>query len=91
MILCDAFLGIKPILLSLEDLRFRFPKTEVTATLQCGGNRRSGFNEGGRKTSGIAWGFGVSRWPASPFTKLNARAHMYTPLPLPPPLLAPLQ
>ena len=51
-------LGVKPIILSLEDLRHRFPKAEVTATLQCGGNRRSGFNKI-EKTSGIAWGYGA--------------------------------
>jgi sulfite oxidase len=50
--------GVKPICLSLADLRDRFPRTEVTATLQCGGNRRAGLNKV-EKTSGIEWGTGA--------------------------------
>jgi sulfite oxidase len=51
-------IGVKPLLLSLEDLKSRFDEREVTATLQCGGNRRSGLNRV-LKTSGIDWGFGA--------------------------------
>eukprot|EP00041_Stephanoeca_diplocostata_P011064 m.179828 g.179828 ORF g.179828 m.179828 type:complete len:564 (+) comp18398_c0_seq9:310-2001(+) len=51
-------LAVKPILLSLKDLRDRFPKSDATVTLQCGGNRRSEFNTV-RQTSGISWGFGA--------------------------------
>ena len=36
----------------------RFEPTEVTTTIQCGGNRRGGFNHIA-KTSGIAWQFGA--------------------------------
>eukprot|EP00980_Cylindrotheca_fusiformis_P014432 scaffold3844_cov105-Cylindrotheca_fusiformis.AAC.8 len=42
---------------SLEDLK-NMPKTEVVATLQCSGNRRSGFNKFHR-TSGTGWGQGA--------------------------------
>ena len=33
-------LGCKNISLSLEDLKTKFPKTTIVATVQCGGNRR---------------------------------------------------
>eukprot|EP00038_Savillea_parva_P011368 m.197059 g.197059 ORF g.197059 m.197059 type:complete len:580 (-) comp19982_c0_seq1:119-1858(-) len=51
-------IAVKPIVLDLEDLRERFPKNEVVATIQCGGNRRGEFNKT-RPTSGISWGFGA--------------------------------
>jgi sulfite oxidase len=41
---------------TLEDLK-KLPKTEITSTLQCSGNRRSGFNSHMR-TSGTPWGQG---------------------------------
>jgi sulfite oxidase len=33
----------RPLTLSLQELRYRFPATELTATLQCAGNRRAGL------------------------------------------------
>ena len=42
---------------SLDDIK-KLPKVEVTATLQCSGNRRSGFNQVMR-TSGTSWGQGA--------------------------------
>eukprot|EP00931_Biecheleriopsis_adriatica_P052430 TRINITY_DN30497_c0_g1_i2.p1 TRINITY_DN30497_c0_g1~~TRINITY_DN30497_c0_g1_i2.p1 ORF type:complete len:650 (+),score=127.59 TRINITY_DN30497_c0_g1_i2:53-2002(+) len=56
--------GTKSVTLSLDDLRNRFVKREVTATLQCGGNRRSELDQI-QKTGGIPWGFGAmstARW-----------------------------
>ncbi|CAJ1405540.1 unnamed protein product [Effrenium voratum] len=50
--------GTKSVTLSLEDLKSRFLKREVVATLQCGGNRRSELDQI-EKTSGIPWGFGA--------------------------------
>lgn len=50
-------LGVAPRALTMADLR-SMPKAEVTATLQCGGNRRGGLDEV-RKTSGNAWGVGA--------------------------------
>jgi len=50
--------GVKPIRLTLEDMRERFPKSSVTTTIQCGGNRRNEFNSV-HTTSGIGWGFGA--------------------------------
>lgn len=50
--------GTKPVSLTMEDLKTRFLKREVTTTIQCGGNRRGEFNQI-EKTSGIAWGFGA--------------------------------
>jgi len=53
-------MGVKPIALDIKDLKHRFLKKEVTVTIQCGGNRRSEFNETSRgNTSGIGWGFGA--------------------------------
>lgn len=42
---------------SMEDL-IEMPSSEITATLQCSGNRRSGFNEH-QRTSGTPWGQGA--------------------------------
>ena len=50
-------LGVKPRTFTMAQLR-ELPKTEVTATLQCGGNRRGGL-DAVRKTSGNAWGTGA--------------------------------
>ncbi|XP_061688358.1 sulfite oxidase, mitochondrial isoform X1 [Syngnathoides biaculeatus] len=41
--------------LSLEDLKNRFPKHTVTATLQCAGNRRSEMNAV-KQVKGLNWG-----------------------------------
>lgn len=43
--------------LSLSQIK-SLPKVEVTTTLQCSGNRRSGFNDL-RRTSGTPWGQGA--------------------------------
>jgi sulfite oxidase len=43
--------------LTLDDLK-KMDKIEVTATLQCSGNRRSGFNDL-KRTSGTPWGQGA--------------------------------
>lgn len=43
--------------LSLKQIQ-SLPKVEVTTTLQCSGNRRSGFNDL-RRTSGTPWGQGA--------------------------------
>lgn len=50
--------GAKPITITLEDLKTRFVKQEVTTTIQCGGNRRGTFDSI-QKTSGISWGVGA--------------------------------
>ena len=44
--------------LSLDELRTKFPKAEVEATLQCTGNRRSSANEHA-PTKGINWDVGA--------------------------------
>lgn len=41
--------------LSLEELKTRFPKHTVTATLQCAGNRRSEMNKV-KQVKGLNWG-----------------------------------
>lgn len=48
----------RTVTLTLEDLKTRFLKREVIATLQCGGNRRSDLDKV-EKTSGIPWGVGA--------------------------------
>ena len=47
-----------PISLTLEDLKTLFKKRTVTATMQCGGNRRGAYNDIA-KTSGLAWQTGA--------------------------------
>ncbi|XP_071349857.1 sulfite oxidase, mitochondrial [Trachinotus anak] len=44
--------------LSLEDLKTKFPKHTVTATLQCAGNRRSEMNKV-KQVKGLNWGMGA--------------------------------
>ncbi|KAM4751716.1 sulfite oxidase, mitochondrial isoform 1-T3 [Cyanocitta cristata] len=56
--------GGRSLSLSLEELRGRFPKHEVTATLQCAGNRRSEMSRV-RPVKGLAWDIGAistARW-----------------------------
>lgn len=50
-------LGKKELTLSLEDLK-KMPQTTITTTMQCSGNRRSGFNKY-QRTSGTGWGQGA--------------------------------
>ncbi|MCU0497963.1 MAG: molybdopterin-dependent oxidoreductase [Anaerolineae bacterium] len=47
---------------SLDDLKARFPKREITATLQCAGNRRCEFQQAGEIPSdSVMWGYeGIS-------------------------------
>ncbi|XP_061883632.1 sulfite oxidase, mitochondrial isoform X1 [Entelurus aequoreus] len=50
--------------LSLEDLKSRFPRHAVTATLQCAGNRRSEMNQV-KHVKGLNWGIaaiGTATW-----------------------------
>lgn len=45
---------------TLRDLKTKFPKREVTAVLQCSGNRRKHMSEGsGRATNGLQWNAGA--------------------------------
>ncbi|XP_053907602.1 sulfite oxidase, mitochondrial [Cuculus canorus] len=56
--------GGQGVSLSLAELRHRFPKHEVTATLQCAGNRRSEMSRV-RPVKGLAWDIGAistARW-----------------------------
>ncbi|NXE03249.1 SUOX oxidase, partial [Chaetorhynchus papuensis] len=56
--------GGRSLSLSLAELRGRFPKHEVTATLQCAGNRRSEMSRV-RPVKGLAWDIGAistARW-----------------------------
>jgi hypothetical protein len=41
--------------LSLEDLKTRFRRHSVVATMQCTGNRRNDFNETSRVVKGLEW------------------------------------
>lgn len=57
-------LGMKPLNLSLAELKSRFPKRVIVSTVQCGGNRRSDLDRV-QQTSGIPWGPGAistARW-----------------------------
>ncbi len=48
-----------PLTLTLADLRSRFPRTEVVATLQCSGNRRNELSATGRPIKGLNWDAGA--------------------------------
>ena len=52
--------------LSLEDIETRFEQQEVIATIQCTGNRRTGFNAvEGKSVKGLTWSVGAistARW-----------------------------
>ncbi|XP_067832688.1 sulfite oxidase, mitochondrial isoform X1 [Heptranchias perlo] len=47
--------GLKSIQLTLHDIKTKFPKHTVTATLQCAGNRRAEMNAV-RQVKGLNWG-----------------------------------
>ena len=54
----------RPVHLTLQDLKSKFEKHTVTATLMCAGNRRSEMNEI-KVVKGLAWGAGAvsnARW-----------------------------
>ena len=58
--------------LAVGDLKSKFPRTEVTATMQCSGNRRGHMNQYGT-TSGTAWGCGAAStatWAGVPLRDL---------------------
>ena len=44
---------------SLEDLKEKFKKTTITATLQCSGNRRRHMSENAHAAAGLQWGVGA--------------------------------
>lgn len=50
----------KPLRLTMDDLTGRFPTHTVTATLQCAGNRRAGFNEVREIAGEDPWGPGAT-------------------------------
>ncbi|KAI3434691.1 hypothetical protein D9Q98_002754 [Chlorella vulgaris] len=47
--------GLRTMELSLEDLKTRFRRHSVVATMQCTGNRRNDFNETSRVVKGLEW------------------------------------
>ena len=54
----------KPITLTLDDLKTKFPKHKVTATVQCAGNRRIELNKV-KQVKGIPWtggAIGTAEW-----------------------------
>nr|XP_006131248.1 sulfite oxidase, mitochondrial [Pelodiscus sinensis] len=62
--------------LSLHELKSRFPKHEVTATLQCAGNRRSEMNRV-RPVKGLEWGvaaLSTARWGGARLRDVLAHA-----------------
>ncbi len=48
-----------PLTLTLADLRTKFPRSEVVATLQCSGNRRNELSATGRPIKGLEWDAGA--------------------------------
>jgi sulfite oxidase len=67
--------------LTMDELK-KLPKTEITATLQCSGNRRSGFNDFMR-TSGTPWDQGAvstAKWGGVKLTELMQLAGLGDPI-----------
>lgn len=67
--------GGKPLSLSLDDLR-RFPRHEVTVTVQCAGNRRSEMTRF-KEVKGLDWGVGAistARWAGARLCDVLAKA-----------------
>ena len=63
----------RPLGLSLEEIRDEFPKSTVTATLQCAGNRRQGLMEAYPIPGEISWGAGAignARWTGVPLREI---------------------
>lgn len=56
--LADSSKDIEALTISMKELA-DLPQTEVTAALQCAGNRRSKMSDRHRKTEGIPWYQGV--------------------------------
>ena len=49
----------QPVTLTLHDLQTKFPQRDVTATMQCAGNRRAGMDSAAKRVNGIPWGCGA--------------------------------
>jgi sulfite oxidase len=67
---------------TLEDLQTKFKPVSVTATLQCSGNRRGGYNDH-QRTSGTAWGQGAistAIWHGVRLTDLLRDAGLHDPI-----------
>lgn len=67
----------RPMELSLDDLKAGFARREVTATLQCAGNRRAGFNEVREVPGEDPWGPGATstaRWTGVALADVLAEA-----------------
>jgi len=77
----DGLVG-QELSLTLDDLRSdRFRHTEVTATLQCAGNRRSGLIEVRDIPGEAPWGpgaTGTAHWRGVPLRDVLAEAHLLT-------------
>lgn len=68
--------GGRALSLSLSELRSHFPKHEVTATLQCAGNRRAEMSRV-RPVKGLAWdigAIGTARWGGARLRDVLLRA-----------------
>jgi sulfite oxidase len=51
--------GLRTTTLTLEDLKTKFKQYEVTATIQCAGNRRADMNTPSKPVKGSMWGAGA--------------------------------
>ncbi|KAI9003988.1 Oxidoreductase, molybdopterin-binding domain-containing protein, partial [Hyaloraphidium curvatum] len=51
-------LGVRPLVLTLDDLRTRFPHASICCSLQCAGNRRRDMSSE-RATQGLQWASGA--------------------------------
>ncbi|CAG9536838.1 unnamed protein product [Cercopithifilaria johnstoni] len=66
----------QPLTLSLNDLKSKFPRVSVNATLQCAGNRRSEMNAT-KKVQGLNWkstAIGNAKWTGVPLKDVLMKA-----------------
>lgn len=47
--------GLPPIVLTLDDLKTKFPQHTIVSTIQCAGNRRSEMSSPQKPVKGLAW------------------------------------
>ncbi len=69
------------VLLSLDDLKGRFNRTELTSTMHCAGNRRSEM-DAFRPVAGTKWRAGAisnARWAGARFGQQNGKSRKKMP------------
>lgn len=67
-----------PVSFSMKHLKSKFRRIDVTATVQCAGNRRSEFSEAGLEVQGGAWERGAISNAVWTGVRLTVRNSIYS-------------